>query len=352
MPRRSLEAYRSKRDAARTPEPVPDHGPLSAGDDDTFVIQEHHASSLHWDFRLEREGVLVSWALPKGLPLDPHDNHLAVPTEDHPLAYADFHGEIAPGEYGGGVVEIWDRGHYETQKWSDREVMVVLHGERSEGRYVLFATGKNWMIHRMDPAPEGFEPLPRPFRPMRASPGRRLPRVGDQWTFEFRWPGQRVLVWVDGGRATALGEHGRELTAQIPELRDMAASLSSHRVVVDGVLTTGTDELARLHERLGEGTTSPRARRLAAAAPATLIVFDLLHLDGHPLFDLPYGERRSELQGLGLDGRTWHTAPTFDDGRAVLAAAREQGLPGLVAKRETSTYRPGFEDDNWRSIDA
>ena len=106
-----LDAYRSKRSADRTAEPVPAEGPLPEGNDDTFVIQEHHARRLHWDFRLERDGVLVSWALPKGLPDDPKKNHLAVHTEDHPLEYADFAGEIAKGEYGGGTVEIWDRGH-------------------------------------------------------------------------------------------------------------------------------------------------------------------------------------------------------------------------------------------------
>src|SRR4051794_6823802 len=111
-----LALYRSKRSASRTSEPVPAPGPLPHGDDDTFVIQEHHARRLHWDLRLERDGVLVSWALPKGLPLDPRTNHLAVHTEDHPLEYAAFEGEIPKGEYGGGHMEIWDRGTYECEK--------------------------------------------------------------------------------------------------------------------------------------------------------------------------------------------------------------------------------------------
>src|SRR3954471_19523002 len=132
-----LDEYRRKRDAARTPEPVPD-GPLPTGDNDTFVIQQHHATSLHWDLRLERDGVLVSWAVPRGVPRDPKRNHLAVHTEDHPLEYADFHGEIPAGEYGGGRMTIYDRGRYETEKWRDDEVMVVLHGTRVRGRYVLF----------------------------------------------------------------------------------------------------------------------------------------------------------------------------------------------------------------------
>src|SRR4249920_1071807 len=144
-----LADYRGKRDASRTSEPVPpapegatpDGAPASdeasrAGEappGGTFVIQEHHARRLHWDFRLERGGVLVSWALPKGVPDDPAVNHLAVPTEDHPLEYAGFSGEIPRGEYGAGVVTIWDRGTYETLKWDDREVKVVLHGSRLAG---------------------------------------------------------------------------------------------------------------------------------------------------------------------------------------------------------------------------
>ena len=111
MPRADkLSKYRSKRSRERTPEPVPPDGPLPEGTDDTFVIQEHHARRLHWDFRLERDGVLVSWAIPRGVPLDPQTNHLAVHTEDHPIEYATFAGEIPRGEYGGGRVEIWDRG--------------------------------------------------------------------------------------------------------------------------------------------------------------------------------------------------------------------------------------------------
>ena len=170
-----LKTYRAKRDPAKTPEPMggaDDAGGAGGPGAARFVIQEHHARALHWDFRLERDGVLVSWALPKGLPVDPKTNHLAVHTEDHPLEYGGFEGDIPKGEYGGGHVDIWDRGTYELEKWTDREVKVVLHGTKAEGRYVLFPTGgKNWMIHRMDPAPEGFEPMPERIAPMLALAG-------------------------------------------------------------------------------------------------------------------------------------------------------------------------------------
>ncbi|KQO47357.1 MULTISPECIES: ATP-dependent DNA ligase [unclassified Frigoribacterium] len=158
-----LEVYRSKRDASKTAEPVPAEAPAST-DGTSFVIQEHHASSLHWDFRLEHDGVLVSWALPKGEPDDPGTNHLAVQTEDHPLEYGTFEGTIAKGEYGAGEVTIWDSGEYDLEKWRDgKEVIVVLHGEqRGTRRVALIHTGhgggraeSNWLIHRMKDDADG-----------------------------------------------------------------------------------------------------------------------------------------------------------------------------------------------------
>src|SRR5437762_5591561 len=180
-----LATYRGKRDPGRTPEPVPAAAPLPEGNDDTFVIQEHHARRLHWDLRLERDGVLVSWAVPRGIPPDPARNHLAVHTEDHPLEYIDFHGDIPAGQYGAGTMKIWDRGTYETHKFRDKEVMVTFHGERLHGRYVLFHTrGDDWMIHRMDPPEDpDREPMPEHVEPMLARTG-TLPRDESSWAFE------------------------------------------------------------------------------------------------------------------------------------------------------------------------
>src|SRR4051794_24710577 len=190
MAKGELATYRRKRDPARTPEPVPKRSrPQRTGNDDTFVIQEHHATALHWDFRLERDGVLVSWAVPKGLPLDPKRNHLAVHTEDHPLEYADFEGGIPAREYGGGGVVVWDRGTYQTEEWTEDKVKVVLNGARVSGRYVLFRTsGDDWMVHRMDPSPPGWEPLPELLRPMLATAS-TMPRDESGWSFEMKWDG-------------------------------------------------------------------------------------------------------------------------------------------------------------------
>jgi bifunctional non-homologous end joining protein LigD len=149
---KKLREYERKRDFEATPEPA--GGSTETADLPRFVIQEHSATRLHWDLRLEHDGVLLSWAIPNGIPQTPDENRKAVHTEDHPLEYLDFHGEIPKGNYGAGTMTIWDRGTYVPEKVEDRKVMVEFHGERVHGRYALFQTGsdpRDWMIHRMDP---------------------------------------------------------------------------------------------------------------------------------------------------------------------------------------------------------
>src|SRR5437764_671302 len=173
---KKLAEYEAKRDFKKTPEPGA-RVPKKASRALRFVVQEHHARRLHWDLRLEKDGVGVSWAVPKGIPPDPKKNHLAVHVEDHPLEYFKFAGEIPKGEYGGGQVMIWDEGTYDPIKWSDREVMVDLHGRRLQGRYVLFQTrGNDWMNHRMDPPQDpDRRPVPQKREPMLAGASRQTP---------------------------------------------------------------------------------------------------------------------------------------------------------------------------------
>ena len=350
-----LTTYRTKRDKRRTPEPVPPAGPLPTGSDDTFVIQEHHARRLHWDFRLERDGVLVSWALPRGVPDDPKRNHLAVHTEDHPLEYATFAGDIPKGEYGGGKVTIWDRGTYECEKWDDREVKVVLHGERAQGRYVLFRTdGDNWMIHRMDPpAHPDADPMPELIKPMLATPG-QLPSTAEEdgWAFEMKWDGVRATVYVDHGSVRVLTRNDREVVSNYPELRGLGEFFGDRTVVLDGEIVA-FDELGRpsfgtLQQRMHVQRPTPSLRD---RVPVTYLAFDVLYLQGHVLTGKPYAERRAALESLDLDAPRWATPPAFDgDGAAALAASQAQGLEGVIAKRRDALYEPGRRSGAWIKV--
>jgi bifunctional non-homologous end joining protein LigD len=351
-----LGRYRSMRDPGRTPEPVPDpvtDQPPASGR--IFVIQQHHARRLHWDFRLERDGVLVSWALPRGVPKDPTRDHLAVATEDHPMEYADFAGEIPAGEYGGGKVLIHDRGTYTTEKWLDDEVMVVLHGARTFGRYVLFRTrGDDWMIHRMDPPDPGWQPLPDLIRPMWPTRG-ALPTDPAGWGFEMRWDGVRAIGYVSAGRLRLLDSDNVDVTARYPELRGLAEGLAPAECVLDGEIVGVTDgrvdpQPARQRREVPDDA---RARRLAARQPVNLLVFDLLYLDGAKTVDLSYQQRRGRLADLDITGVHWLVPPYLPgEGEVALRAARDQGLPGVVAKRLESSYRPGRRSRDWLSVTA
>jgi bifunctional non-homologous end joining protein LigD len=320
-----------------------------------FVIQEHHARALHWDFRLEHDGVLVSWALPKGIPEDPKTNHLAVHTEDHPLDYGSFEGEIPAGEYGGGKVTIWDSGHFDLEKWTDTEVMVVLHGSRVSGRYVLFPTkGKNWMIHRMDPAPKDYQPLPEKVRPMLATSG-RLPASDEGWAYEIKWDGVRAITFIDGGRIRMRSRNDKELAPSFPEFREIGVAMGARPCVLDGEIVVigdgGIPDFGRLQHRLHLASASAIAKQ-SAASPASYVIFDLLHLDGRPLFSLPYDARREQLEALALSGSFYTTADSFRDakGADILKATQDAGLEGVIAKQRRSPYVQGKRSDSWIKV--
>ncbi|HEX5781156.1 MAG TPA: non-homologous end-joining DNA ligase [Solirubrobacteraceae bacterium] len=348
-----LGPYRAKRDFGATPEPAPAEG---AGEDGRrYVVQEHHARSMHWDLRLEHEGTLASWAVPKGIPPDPERNHLAVRTEDHPLEYLDFHGDIPEGEYGAGSMRIWDRGTYELHKFREDEVMVTFHGERLEGRYVLFRTGgKNWMIHRMDPPQDADrERMPARIAPMLARTG-TLPPDDGRWGYEVKWDGVRAIGYAEGGRLKLESRNGNDITPRYPELRELGRALGSREAVLDGeVVAFGPDgkpSFQVLQSRMHVASESAQ-RRLAAAHPVAYVIFDLLYLDGHSLMEAPYDERRETLLELGLKGPNWQTpAHRVGDGAALLEATRAQGLEGIIAKRLDCPYTPGRRSPGWLKV--
>jgi bifunctional non-homologous end joining protein LigD len=352
---RKLGEYRRKRNFETTPEPDGRSEPQVA--EARFVVHEHHATRLHWDLRLEHDEALASWAIPNGIPEDPKHNRKAIHVEDHPLSYLAFAGTIAPGNYGAGEVTVWDSGTYTCEKWATREILVTFHGERLRGRYALFRAGrgeKDWMIHRMDPPVDPTaEEMPDFIEPMLARLS-TLPANESEWAFEVKWDGVRAIAHSRPGRIRLLSRNENDITAAYPELRALNRELGSHSAILDGEIVAfdgaGRPSFEALQSRMhlrGEAAVRRRAR----ATPVTYVLFDLLWLDGHSLTNLPYTERRSCLDALRLDGERWCT-PAFHvgEGSALLAATREQGLEGVIAKRLDSRYMPGRRSDSWLKI--
>ena len=361
-----LKDYRRKRDAEATPEPAgaPAAGEAPEQGANRFVVQEHHATRLHWDLRLEHDGVAVSWAIPNGLPEDPKDNRLAVHTEDHPLEYLEFEGDIPKGSYGAGKMRIWDRGTYERHKFDDEKVEITFHGERLQGRYGLFPLkrkkgeppGKDWMIHRMDPPLDPTrQPMPEHVKPMLAKAGKLPPASDDaRWAYEIKWDGVRALVYSEPGRIRFESRNGNDITNSYPELKGLNRALSSHHAILDGEIVAfdehGRPSFGRLQSRMHVSSESA-AKRRSKEVPVTFVAFDLLWLDGHPLYDLPYEERRARLKELELEGAAWRTPDhVAGDGAAVLEASLANGLEGVVAKRLDSPYEPGRRSPCWLKV--
>jgi bifunctional non-homologous end joining protein LigD len=353
--KRELGEYERKRDFATTPEPAPRRRRPEGGAP-RFVVQEHSARRLHWDLRLEHDGVAASWAIPNGIPDDPSENRKAIRTEDHPLEYLEFEGEIPKGEYGAGTMTVWDRGTYELEKWEPEKVMVRFEGERVRGRYALFRAGsaeKDWMIHRMDPPAEAKDPFPEQVVPMLAKLA-PLPSRDEGWAAEVKWDGVRAIAYCRPGRLELQTRNLNVVTKQYPEVRRLTRQLGARDAVLDGELVAfdadGRPSFERLQQRIHQ-TDANVVRRRMKSHPVTYVLFDLLYLDGRDLTGEPYVRRRELLEGLALDGESWQT-PGYSVGHAkeLLAATAEQGLEGLVLKRLDSRYTPGKRGGSWLKV--
>jgi bifunctional non-homologous end joining protein LigD len=411
--RRALERYAAKRTFTRTPEPPPQAAPGRRGPL-LFVVQKHAARRLHYDFRLELDGVLKSWAVPKGPSLDPDDKRMAVAVEDHPFDYASFEGVIPAGQYGAGKVIVWDCGVYspdESAQYSflDRAVAeqrvraglaagklsFLLCGEKLKGSFTLVRTRatNQWLLikHRdrfaqpndvlarsasvlsglsleeLTPAtatarrkaaqlaPSGPpEALPRTLAPMLAETGSEA-HTDPAWRYEPKLDGYRVLAFVGAGEVRLQSRRGLNLTAYFPEIAAELGAQPAGQLLLDGEIVAldagGRPSFNALQQR----AQLKGAAEIAAAqraTPVVLVCFDLLHFAGLNLRTAPYGDRHRYLAQCLLPGAHVQLVHTAANAERLYAAALASGYEGIVAKRLDSAYQPGLRSRAWLKVKA
>ena len=416
-----LEEYRRKRRFDRTPEPsgAPDTSkapgkPVSeakrtrlpkpklpqlevragAEHGDTFVVQKHRATRLHYDFRLAIDGTLKSWAVPKGPSQSHADKRLAVHVEDHPLDYANFEGKIPEGNYGAGTVMVWDRGTFRLEGNLDAltqlakgEIKFSLNGEKLRGSFVLVKLkhsekGNEWlMIKHKDVAedsswnidehdgsaltgrtleeikeelppkrqavpirPEELPsarkgPMPAKVEPMLATLADR-PFSDPNWLFEIKWDGVRALARTENGDLTLLARAGGDITKRYPELASLPEALAAHEAILDGEIVAldarGHSDFERLQERMHVRAPS---EHLVTQIPVVYFVFDLLYCDGYDLRKSPLLERKQLLSRvMHASGRFRYSDHQLEKGKELFELAEKNGLEGILAKRTDSPY--------------
>ena len=398
----SLKKYAEKRHFEKTPEPAPGKAP-AAGNQVQFCVQRHHASHLHYDLRLEVDGALKSWAVPKGPTLDPEVKRLAMMVEDHPLEYGGFEGVIPKGNYGAGSVMLWDRGTYELLGDASAEEQLArgdfkfrLAGEKLKGEFAIVRTkrgkGNEWLlIKKKDAAAQvGWDPedhsasvltgrtqeeiargleavtkpvkaaadMPKIITPMLAELGKGEPPEGGDWLYEIKWDGVRAICFIEGGKLRMISRNGNAIDKQYPELSILPHHLRARSAIVDGEIAAldsrGRPSFELLQSRMHVADASAIAR-LARSHPVVFYAFDLLYLDGRDLRAVPLIERKKLLKGILQGDETIRFSDHFEtSGKNLLAAAKEQGLEGIVGKRAQSRYESRRSSDwvKWKVVDS
>src|SRR6266852_4995145 len=407
-----LEEYKRKRKFDRTPEPSGELEPLGkrtrlpkpklsqlevradAEHGDTFVVQKHRATRLHYDFRLAIDGTLKSWAVPKGPSQSHADKRLAVQTEDHPLEYGGFEGKIPEGSYGAGTVMVWDRGTFAVEGALDAvqqlqrgEIKFSLNGEKLRGSFVLVKLkhsekGNEWLMIKHkdaaeDPAwnvdehdgsaltgrtlEEISQELPpkRDANPIRgaelhnarkaAMPSRLEPMLATltdhpfsdpNWLFEIKWDGVRALAWLGDDALTLRSRTGADITQRYPELASLPDALTARHAILDGEIVAldaqGRSDFERLQERMHVRAPS---ENLLSRILVVYFAFDLLYCDGYDLREAPLVERKQLLRRLlHASERFRYSDHQLEHGKELFELAKESGLEGIVAKRADSSY--------------
>ena len=368
-----------------------------------FCVQRHHASHLHYDFRLEVAGALKSWAVPKGPTLDPTQKRLAMMVEDHPLEYGNFEGVIPKGNYGGGSVMLWDRGTYQLLGDATAEEQLArgdfkfrLAGEKLTGEFAIVrmkrGKGNEWLLIKkkdadarpgwdpedhsrsvlsgrtqeeiargLEAAPAVETPLgdmPRIITPMLAELGKGVPPAGDDWVYEIKWDGVRAICFIESGKLRMISRNGNAIDKQYPELSILPHQIRARQAIVDGEIAAldaqGRPSFELLQRRINVAEPSAIAR-LARSHPVVFFAFDLLYLDGRDLRALPLLERKKRLQEVLQPNDIIRYSEHFSTNASeLLAAAKQQGLEGIVGKRAHSRYESRRSSDwvKWKVVDS
>ncbi len=343
----ALKTYVSKRDFDQTPEPVPG----APGDrDDAFVIHLHDATRLHYDLRLAQDGVLRSWAVPKGLPPAPGVKRLAVETEPHPMEYLDWEGKIPKGHYGAGDMWVFARGNYHITKDKKDGFYFKLESPTIDQEFrIHHMKDKDWLLERVDP-PE-IDIAHARVEHMLASKASKVP-VGD-YLYEMKWDGIRTMIYLDEEGMRICSRSGRDITAQFPEFTEDRKHLKATLAILDGeiVVTDATGKpqfkttVGRMHK-----TNAQSIRQAMQTSPAYCYLFDILYLDGCVIQKEPLYRRKAWLKSLIKPGGHFRYSEEIDDGQALFEATRKMGLEGILAKRRDSPYLPGKRTDFWIKV--
>jgi bifunctional non-homologous end joining protein LigD len=334
-----------------TTEPPPGGSP---GQGNSFVIHKHRATRLHYDLRLERDGALPSWAVPRGLPTQRGDKRLAVRTEDHPLEYGKFQGTIPKGHYGAGEVRIFDDGWYEALEWTDKKVSFKLHGRRYPGlEYHLVKTRTDWLVFLASHQDAPLIDSPPTFQPMLAEGGWKA-FDDPNWWFEPKFDGIRSLTYLATDVTRLVTRRGREVTVQYPELKDLHELIDQVNGVIDGEIVAfdenGKNSFEALQQRMNL-RNEREIKRIAQKIPVALVAFDLLWLDGKQMTELSLEQRREPLDAVvEQDERLQVITHVEGEGKRFVEVAKGLGLEGVVAKRNGSKYQPGRRLPDWRKI--
>jgi len=343
-----LESYDKKRDFTKTREPL---AKILESGGTNFVVHRHHATNLHYDLRLEQDGVLKSWAVPRGMPPLPGIKRLAVQTEDHPMEYLTFDGKIPKGQYGGGDMWIYALGKYQITKDKKDGFYFRLSSKELNGEYRIYKIKqKEWLLERVDVPQVNFLQDPIEFM---LSESDSKPPQGDDYIYEVKWDGIRAMIALEDGVLRIRSRNQNDITKQFPELLVPEKAFRANCGLFDAEIVcldkTGKPEFKKVINRLMTSGDS-NIEKLSKSNPAYCYIFDCLYLDGRSLVNEPLLRRKEWLKDAIKKDSPYRTSEFVADGQSLLDAAREHNLEGIMAKEKNSRYLPGKRSDGWLKI--